>query len=52
MMIGREKELLELKKAYEAKESQLVAIYGVVELARPILSTKRSTVPLRFIIPD
>ena len=27
-MIGRKKELSELKKAYESKESQLVAIYG------------------------
>lgn len=28
MIIGREKEQLELKKAYESRESQLVAIYG------------------------
>jgi AAA+ ATPase superfamily predicted ATPase len=27
-MIGRKKELVLLKKAYESKESQLVAIYG------------------------
>ena len=28
VMIGRKKELVLLKKAYESKESQLVAIYG------------------------
>lgn len=27
-MVGREKELAELKRAFEADESQLIAIYG------------------------
>lgn len=52
MLIGREKEIQELRQAYDSEESKFVAIFGRRRIGKTYLVREVFMINLRFLTPE